>query len=481
MKRIVIFLLMLLPLSGCQQAEDTRYFAPELSFGAEAYAVPVTDGGVDVVIGLSRPASMAFQITLILSGSLQEGVQYTVPSHTLDVAAGDTEARLHITLVDDEIWDEATYIDVLLTPGTRYTLDPNKVCSTRVNVSKTVVIPVLRLGVADEDKEVNPYLAPTVTLQLTADKAPLADVTDPLTIEGLTAGTDFLIDGAADASVVLPAGATSAQAALQILKKDQCGYDGTLTLSMSSVKGKFGVGNEGASVSIHLLDPVPNLKPLFKTAAQAGEGYQWRQAIKTPAGEWEGNLAANVAVSAEGSAYVKSLKNTGTSLGPLSNEVGLHILRLADLFPNLRKTSGDAILDYGRNSNTRGFSPVDSLFRFVLDPGSSTQGELVLNKPRIFKAAVGDYKSWTEAVWSADSKSTGGDILQSTNPIISYFITLPLEKLEGRFDLESATETMLFTAWFSCTSDEFLNGLEEKYAFTKEDGLWKLEYKIWPR
>ena len=82
---------------------------------------------------------------------------------------------------------------------------------------------------------------------------------------------------------------------------------------------------------------------------------------------------------------------------------------------------------------------------------------------------------------SADSKSTGGDILQSTNPIISYFITLTLEKLEGRFDLENATETMLFTAWFSCTSDEFLNGLEEKYAFTKEDGLWKLEYKIWPR
>ena len=161
--------------------------------------------------------------------------------------------------------------------------------------------------------------------------------------------------------------------------------------------------------------------------------------------------------------------------------MGLHILRLADLFPNLRKTSGDAILDYGRSSNTRGFSPVDSLFRFVLDPGSSTQGELVLDKPRIFKAAVGDYKSWTEVVWAADSKSTGCDILKSTNPIISYFITLTLEKVEGRFDLENATETMLFTAWFSCTSDEFLNGLEEKYAFTKEDGLWKLEYKIWPR
>ena len=472
MKRIVIFLLMLLPLAGCQQAEDTRYFAPELSFGAEAYAVPVTDGGVDVVIGFSRPAPLAFQITLILSGSLQEGVQYTVPSHTLDVAAGDTEARLHITLVDDEIWDEATYIDVLLTPGTRYTLDPNKACSTRVNVSKTVVIPVLRLSIADEDKEVNPYLAPTVMLRLTADKAPLTDVQVPLTVEG---------EGVDGVTITLPANETEASYPLQISKIDQCGYDGTLTLSMSAQKGKYGVGGEGASVSIRLYDPVPNLKPLFKTPAQAGEGYQWRQAIKTPAGEWEGNLAANVAVSAEGSAYVKSLKNTGTTLGPLSNEVGLHILRLADLFPNLRKTSGDAILDYGRNSNTRGFSPVDSLFRFVLDPGSTTQGKLVLDKPRIFKAAVGDYKSWTEVVWAADSKSTGCDILKSTNPIISYFITLTLEKVEGRFDLENATETMLFTAWFSCTSDEFLNGLEEKYAFTKEEGLWKLEYKIWPR
>lgn len=471
MKKISILLLTALALWGCKQAEDLRYFAPEISFEAASYTVPSADGGVDVVIAFSRPAPVDFQISLILSGVLQEGLQFTVPSHTLNVAKGDTQARLPITLVDDEIWDEATYIDIVLTAGPRYTVDPEKTCSTRVNVMKAVVLPVLSLSIADGDGVINPYRPTPVPLTLTSSIAPREDVEVTLSMEGL----------AATSAVILPAEKTSVSFEITTQQMDQCGYDVTVPVTLVPQKGKYGVGSEGASVSIRLYDPVVNFKPLFKTGAQAGEGYQWRQAIKTPAGEWEGNLAANVTVSAEGSAYVKSLKNTGTSLGPLANEVGLHMFRLADLFPNLRKTSGDAILDYGRNSNTRGFSPVDSLFRFVLDPGSTTQGDLVLNKPRVFKAAVGDYKSWTEAVWSADSQNTGCDILKSTNPIISYFITVTLEKLEGRFDLENATETMLLTAWFSCTSDEFLNGLEEKYAFTKEDGLWKLEYKIWPR
>ena len=470
MKRISILLLTALALWGCKQAEDLRYFAPEINFEAESYSVSAVDGGADVVIAFSRPAPVDFQISLILSGSLQEGLQYTVPSHTLNVAKGDTQARLHITLVDDEIWDEATYIDILLAAGPRYTVNPAKTCSTRVNVTKDVVIPVLSLSIADGDGVINPYRPTPVTLTLTSSIAPREDVEVTLSMEGLAAAS----------AVILPAEKTSVSFEITVQQMDQCGYDVTVPVTLVPQKGKYGVGSEGASVNIRLYDPVPNLKPLWKTTAQAGEGYQWRQAIRTPAGEWEGNLAANVTVSAEGSAYVKSLRNMGTSLGPVSNEVGLHILRLADLFPNLRTTSGDAILDYGRNNNTRGFSPVDSLFRFVLDPGSATQGDLVLNKPRTFTAFTGDYATWKDA-WENDSKATGGDIFKSTSPIITGRIDLVLEKLEGRFDLENASETMLLTAWFSCTSDEFLNGLEEKYAFTKEDGLWKLEYKIWPR
>ena len=472
MKRFSILLLsLLLALGACQQAEDTRYFAPELCFEAAVYSVEAAQGGADVVITFSRAATVDFKIDLVITSGLQEGVQFTVPSHTLAVAKGATEARLHITLVDDEIWDESSSIDILLTPGERYTIDPAKTCATCVNISKHVVIPVLRLSIPEDMDVVNPYLAPTVTLCLEADKAPLTDLQVPLAVEG---------EGVDGVTITLPAGQTQVNCPLQISKIDQSGYDEVLTLSMSSQKGKYAVGTEGGSVSIRLYDPVPDFKPVFKTGAQAGDGYQWRQAIKTPAGEWEGNLAANVDVSAEGSAYIKSLRNMGTTYGPLSNEVGLHILRLCDFFPNLRTTSGDAILDYGRNNNTRGFSPADSLFRFVLDPGSATEGDLVLNRPRTFTAFTGDYAAWKDA-WEADSKATGGNILASVSPIITGRIDVVLEKLEGRFNLADSQNTMLLTAWFSCNSDEFMNGVTDKYAVTREGEWWKVEYKLWPR
>lgn len=484
MKRFSILLLILmLPLWACRQAEDTRYFAPELCFEAADYSVQASEGGADVVITLSRPATVDFTIDLVITSELQEGVQYTVPSHSLSVAKGATEARLHITLVDDEIWDESSSIDILLTPGERYTIDPAKACATRVTISKHVVIPVLRLSIPEAQQEVNPYLAPTVMLILEADKAPIADVEVVFTADGLAPGTGFLIDGEARSTVVLPANSTEESYALQILKIDQSGYDGNLTLSMSAQKGKYGVGTEGASVSVHLSDPAVNFKPLWKTAAQVGEGYQFRQAILAGDGEtWSGNLAANMTVSSEGSSYLKNLRNMGSStFNCMSNEVGLHILRLAEFFPTLRTTSGDAIVDYGNNSNTRGFSPVDSLFRFVLDPGSSTEGSLMLNSPRTFTAFVGDYTSW-QANWQKDSKATGGDIFASTSPIITGRLDVMLVKLEGRFNLSDASNTLLFTAWFSCDSPQFMDGVDFDTLGAEQDGdLWKVNYKIWPR
>ena len=142
---------------------------------------------------------------------------------------------------------------------------------------------------------------------------------------------------------------------------------------------------------------------------------------------------------------------------------------------------GGAIADYGRNNNTRGFSPADSLFRFVLDKGSATEGDLVLNKPRTFMAFVGDYTEWKNA-WENDSKATGGDIFASTSPILTGKVEVILEKMEGRFNLADANNTLLFTAWFRCDSPYFMDGVDLTALGAVQDGdLWKVEYKLWPR
>ena len=482
MKRLFTILLGAALAASCQQGEDSRFFAPELSFAEAGYSVMSDAGGVELVIGLSRPAPEDFFIGLAFSGTLQEGVQFTVPSHSISVPAGATEARLYIGLADDEIWDEESYIDVLLAPGDRYTVHPSHNCVTRVAVKKLLALPVLSIEVEDGFQYLNPYLEESVLLTLRTKKAPAADMNVTFSLDGLAAGTDYLLDGAASDVFVFPAGATSAGVELKLQKKDVSGYSKDVEVTMVPVKGVYGVATEGGSFSLALRDPVVDFSPLWKTGASQGEGHQVRQAIKSAAGEWNGNTAANWTLSSTGSNYLKSLKNLDPSTyGCPSVAVGLHILRLPDFFPSLRTTSGDAILDYGNNNNTRGFSPADSLFRFVLDKGSATEGRVLLDKPRRFTARTGDYTAWKDA-WKADATAHEGDILRSANAILTGTVNVTLEKLEGRFNLASSTETLLFTAWFSSDSPLFMQGVDlETLGAVQENGLWKVEYKLWPR
>lgn len=500
MKKFIILLLTATALVACKQAEDTRYFAPEVSFEAEAYTVPSSDGGVDVVLNFSRPATVAFQIKLVFSGTLQEGLQYTVPSHVLNVAAGDTQAKLHVTLVDDEIWDKSLFLDLLITPGDRYTVNTAKYCATRVNVTKLVVIPVLSLSVAEADREVNPYLAPEVTLTLSADKAPLTDITVPLAVEGLTIGEDFLLDGGTVAAITLPADQQSATCQVKILKKDQSGYDQTLQLSMSSEPGKYGVSTEGASVSIRSYDPVVDFKPVFQTAASnGGAGYAFRQAIQKADESWDGNTTVDMGVSSEGSNYLRNYRNMfdHPSFGCRANASVSQFLRMSELFPNYLYPNKTAILDYGNDQGHREFSPADSLMRFVLAPGETQRGTIHLEKPRSFKAYIGSYDAWQDKssgsnAWVKDSKATGGDIDASTHPAITGSVWVTLEKLEGTFDFTASDAQIVLTAWFSSNSDQFLKADTDDshpsvadpvstWDIVQEDGLWKVNYKMWPR
>ncbi len=481
MKRIIILIAALAAAAACGQAEDTRYFAPAVEFASTQYAVSAADGGLDIDIHLTRPASQAFTIGLNVESSLKEGVQYRITSTSVPISAGQQDASVHVDLVDDEIWVENAWIELLLKPGERYTLDPAKSVA-RVEVSKAIHIPIFRLIPPEDVVVTNPYLAETISFQLEGDRNTDSDQEVELGFGDLVYGVDYRIEGSDGPFFTYPAGARSHIFKVNILRKDVPGYDREAVLSIIPQKGRYSVDPDHGSATVRLSDPVVDFKPLFRTGAQAGEGYQLRQAILAADGEtWSGNLAANFTLSKEGSSYLKSLRNMGTTYGCLSNEVGLHALRLAEFFPNLRGTEGDALVDYGRNNNTRGFSPVDSLFRFVLDPGSTTQGRLILNKPRTFTAFIGDYTSWKNA-WEKDSYATEGNIFASNSPVITGRVDVVLEKLEGRFDLSDTNNALLFTAWFSCDSPYFMKGVDfESLGAVQEDGLWKVSYRLWPR
>ena len=269
---------------SCGQTQDTRFFAPELEFDSGSYSAAAESGAVDVALKFSRPAQMAFDVALMYGGTLEEGVQFKAP-RSIDVAAGAAEAVVHIELVDDEIWDENSIIELFLVPGTRYTVNPDGMCQAKVNVSKNITVPVLRLTSRQESLEVNPYLAESLEFVLESNKAPSEALKVDLRLGGLVPGKDYLLDGAESSRLELPAGKTSLPFTIKFVQKDISGYDTTVALSLVPDKQHYVVASGDASPEIHLYDPVVDLGPLWKTAAQNnGTGYQIRQAIKAPDG-----------------------------------------------------------------------------------------------------------------------------------------------------------------------------------------------------
>lgn len=495
MRRYIILWAALLAAAACREAQDTRYFAPAVEFGSAQYAVSAGDGGLDIDIHLSRPASQGFTIGLNIDSSLEEGLQYRIASPSVTIAAGQQDAGIRVDLVDDEIWVESAWIEVLLKPGERYTLDPAKSVA-RVNVSKVIDMPIFRLIAPEEPVVTNPFLAETLSFQLEGDRNSARDLEVDLDFGELEYGKDYRIKGSDGPGFVYPAGARSHIFQVEILKKDQSGYDREAVLSVIPKRGQYSVDPDHASAHLHLSDPVVSFSSLLRSPAlQNGQGYQVRQAIKAADGSWNGNTTVDLGVTSEGSNYLRNFRNMydHPSFSCMANASVSQLFRFNDLMPLYVYPNETAILDYGNDQNHREFSPADSLMRFVLDKGETKKGGIYLNEPRTFIAFIGSYAGWQEKIsgtnaWVRDSKATGGDIFASTYPAITGRISVTLEKLEGRFDFTDSDAPVVVTAWFSSDTDKFMqadpaNGKDPAatYAVSKEDGLWKVEYKLWPR
>ena len=490
MRRYIILWAALLAAAACREAQDTRYFAPAVEFGSAQYAVSAGDGGLDIGIHLSRPASLGFTIGLNIDSSLEEGLQYRIASPTVDIATGQQDASVRVDLVDDEIWVENAWIEILLKPGERYTLDPAK-STARVDISKVIDMPIFRLIAPEEPVETNPFLAETLSFQLEGDRNSARDLEVDLTFGDLAYGTDYRIKGSETPGFTYPAGARSHVFQVEILKKDESGFDKEAVLTVIPKRGQYSVDPDHGSATVHLSDPVVNFSPLLSTPAlQNGQGYQVRQAILAADGSWEGNATVDLGVSSSGSNYLRNFRNMydHPSFGCMANASVSQLFRFNDLIPLYIYPNDITILDYGNDQGHREFSPADSLMRFVLDKGETLKGGIHMDKPRTFVAFIGPRAEWTNSIWPADSKKTGGDIFASTHPALQGTISVTLERLEGRFDFTDSDAPVVVTAWFSSDTDKFLqadtaNGKDPAatYAVTKEDGLWKVEYKLWPR
>ena len=445
---------------------------------------------------LSRPASQDLSVGLIVTSSLQDGVQYRSPGTTVQIAAGQESASIHLALIDDEIWVENSWIKILLAPGQRYTVDPGQPVSAMVNVTKVINMPILRL-VPPDLLTVNPYLAPVMTFRLVGDRQTKSNLDITIESDGLVMGEDYLIEDGTAEGIVFPEGATEHSFGIKILKKDNAGLDKTGSFKIVPKRGQYSVNTEESSVTVHLQDPVVDFSKFLRSAAlNDGKGFRVAQAFLKKDGDWDGNTTVDMGESAPGNNYLRCYKNMfqHPSFSCQATASVSQFLRMSDLFPNYVYPNATAILDYGNDQGHRQFSPADSLMRFVLDPGETAKGKIYLEKPRHFKAYIGSYAAWQEkvggyAAWVQDSKATGGNIDASTHSAITGSISVTLERLEGTFDFSTnASASALVTAWLRSDSEQFMKADEANskdpagtYEVTQEDGLWKIQYKLWPK
>ncbi len=472
---------------SCGTQEDLRIFSPMVNFESAEYRAAAEQGGIDIALKLSHPAQTDFTVGLNIITALEEGRQFNVSSKKMEIKKGEQRAVLSLYFAEDEIWDEESLIKLSLLPGERYTINPDGNCEASVKLTKTITLPAISIYNKDGLSVTNPYLAETLRFSLNSKRAPSEDLQVALSFSGLEVGRDFLIDGKPEACVTFPAGQNSVDFELSIVQKDKSGMDEVHSLSVESAKGSYVVAGE--AVEIRLYDPVVKLDALMRTAAlNNGDGHQLRQAVKSADGSWNGNTAVDMARSAEGSNYLSSKRNLFLSqwlckvVSPGSNA-----LRLTEFFPAFQYPQPLTVADYGSAGNTRNFSACDSLFRFTLDKDSSTKGSISNPKPRTFHCYIAERERWDEGsnpskAWQLDSKLTDGNIDASSSSMLKERIEVSVERVEGRFDLEDSSETILVTVWLKSDSPYFMQGLDfEKYAAVKDGDCWKLEYKIWPR
>lgn len=476
-----------LGIMACEKDENGADSIPAVSFTSSSVSIETEDGLYNLVVNLSKAAPEDLTLRLQFSGTAVENEHYTVPAKEISVMQGATEATLPITILDENIWDEDLELKITLAPHSSYVIIPDTNTEITIRFSKEVVLPILSFNMTDLPEKTNPFNAETITCNLILDKELTAEREVTLEFEGLTIGDDFLINEESSDKLLIPGDVTEYSFDLNILKKDAAGTDIDFTITLTPSDPKYmAIDQEDGEYTINISDPIVDLTTLLRTPAILGNpGFQVYQQIEETNGEWDGRgTVLNVSHNNEKKNYLKTHRNQMfyTVFDCNGNLIGGDALRLAKMLQF--ETSDTVIADYGANSNSRYFSGSDSLIRFVAGNETTQKGTLSTVNQK-FSANLVLRDDWEtggngEKQWHVDSKATGGDITKSTYPTFAT-VEVELVNLEGTYDLTLAEPELLFTAWFKSESPYFMRILPEDLKIEKEDDMYKVTYRIYPR
>lgn len=237
---------------------------PDLSLTLAASNIAETSS-TSLVASIPSVSGLPVTLTVSLSGTATNGLDYSASTVSLTIPAGQTSASLNLTSIDDTLHEgnETVAINIASVSGAS---------------TSSTVLPTL--AILDDDT------APTVTFQLdvstlaeaggtatliaSLDNVSGLDVTVPFTFSGAaTLGTDYTRSAS---QIVVPAGSTSASLTLTAIDDTLFEDDETVVASVQSVTNAFTTGTTSFSASIQNDDPQPELSLTLGTTSVAEAG-----------------------------------------------------------------------------------------------------------------------------------------------------------------------------------------------------------------
>jgi hypothetical protein len=482
----LVFIILSLPGFFSCQKEDNRENIPIVSFERTLFAVDVDNSTTfNLRVGFSNPAHKDFILRFNLSGSATQGIHYAVTSTEVAVSKGTSEIIIPFSINSENIWASELTIKVLLIPSVDYAIDPQLAAHATIVLSKEISLPFVSFLNTD-NIFTNPFNAETITLGLAVSEPLQQDAQVVLQIHSeMIIGEDFLINGSTSPIIDLPMGKAEFEFEIQIIHKDEGGFDKLLQLTLAAAEPPTVIPlTEGSQVVIEVGDPIVDLSPMFITVAQlGGVGHQIRQAIRAADQSWSGNVIIDASANPNKPNHMRSHRNMSFNalFNCLANTAGGDLFRLSNL---LFFASDTTIADYGTGSTTRFFSPTQSFLRFVANGKDITRGNVSSPRQK-FKANLILRSNWESGSnpnrpWQIDSRLTNGIIENSTVPTF-HTMEVWLEKLEGTFDFTLPLPEIIFTAWFQSDSPYFLRTNPQGLDIVKEGDWYKVTYRFYPR
>ena len=271
---------------------------PTVSFGSNTATIEENGGATSTTLILSSASSLPVTITLAASGTATGGgVDYSIPSNTFTIPAGQLNVVTTVTAVQDNIdeLDETIILDIdQVTNGTE-----NGTQQKTITITDDDDIPTVQLSLVNavmrEDADVS-------TLRATINRASSRDVTVNLVISGTASGggVDYTISST---TITIPAGQLSAVVTVTSVDDNIDEPDETIIADIDQVTNAVEVGTQQETITIRDDDPPLVTLSVNNTSIAENGGVSVATAtLSNPSNQ--NNLGVTITLAASGTAAV---------------------------------------------------------------------------------------------------------------------------------------------------------------------------------